>query len=51
MICAKYHDLLFALNSGNNDKTVSLRDTVHQISRGESAAAGLPEGDLVDSIT
>ena len=43
-----------------NNKTVLLRDTVHQISRGESEAAGLttgqplpltPEGDLVDGIT
>ena len=44
-----------------NNKTVLLRDTVHQITQGESAAAGLttgqprgrglPEGDLVDRIT
>ena len=27
-----------------NNKTVLLRDTVHQISRGESAAAGLTAG-------
>ena len=29
-----------------NNKTVLLRDTVHQISRGESAAAGLTAGQL-----
>ena len=42
-----------------NNKTVLLRDTVHQISLGESAAGvcgqpggrGLPSGDLVDRIT
>ena len=42
-----------------NNKNVLLRATVHQISRGESAAAGLTvspgrglrEGDVVDRIT
>ena len=51
-----FHIYRLAFSVCYNNKTVLLRDTVHQISRGESAAAGLtgrglPEGDLVDRIT
>ena len=34
----------FFWGGGDDNKTVLLRDTVHQISRGESAAAGLTAG-------
>ena len=60
--CAAPYLIKSCLNGTYNNKTVLLRDTVHQISQGESAAAGLiadgqpggrglPSGDLVDRIT